>query len=439
MMSPQPPKQRHTGIRGAAPPQRTIALVALAVFMAPLIMVPGCQRPRPRDETQMGPAAATKPPEPRTRSDAASGAGKHEDEASADANSPQEQAEHIEYLKGTTHVHTIHSGDSQTPVADVVRWYAEHEYDFIVITDHNRVIAPGSHPELMVIPGVELTHNPGTCLPAPPAPGGRCRIHVNSLFVDLSQEVRLAARTGREPGTRMDWRERTSKQRVDMYQRALERSAELEGIAQINHPTWHWGVDGALLAELGRRGAVLVEVANQAFARWNPGTESYPSAEAIWDEALSAGVVIWGVASDDAHHYHDAAARMRRAASMPPERRSPVYPAGTGFVMVRAERDPAAIRQAVERGEFYGSTGVLLSAVERVSLNGEQGRLTVVVKSPDEHEIAFIGTRDGKGGQMLRTERGQRASYTLQEPGYVRAVVTDAEGRKAWVQPVFVR
>jgi hypothetical protein len=197
-------------------------------------------------------------------------------------------------------------------------------------------------------------------------------------------------------------------------------------------------VDGALLAELGRRGAVLVEVANQAFARWNPGTETYPSAEAIWDQALSAGVVLWGVASDDAHHYHDAAARMRRAASAPPERRGPVYPAGTGFVMVRAERDPAAIRQALERGEFYGSTGVLLSAVERVSTR-EQATLTVAVKSPGEHEITFIGTQGGKGGQTLGTEQGRRASYTLAEPGYVRAVVSDAEGRKAWVQPVFVR
>jgi hypothetical protein len=221
-----------------------------------------------------------------------------------------------------------------------------------------------------------------------------------------------------------------------MYQRGLDRSAELDGLAQINHPTWHWGVDGALLTELGRRGAVLVEIANQAFARWNQGSDSYPSTEAIWDEALSAGVILWGVASDDAHHYYNAAALQRRAAS---GGGGPVYPAGTGFVMVRAERDPAAIRQALEQGEFYSSTGVLLDAVERGAPGGNAGTLRVVVRSPGEHEITFIGTRAGQGGQLLHTSRGRQASYTMTEPGYVRAVVSDAQGRKAWVQPVFVR
>ena len=43
------------------------------------------------------------------------------------------------YLKGQLHLHTNNSGDSATPPADVVRWYAARGYDFIVVTDHNRV------------------------------------------------------------------------------------------------------------------------------------------------------------------------------------------------------------------------------------------------------------------------------------------------------------
>ena len=43
------------------------------------------------------------------------------------------------WLKGSTHVHARPSGDSSTPIPDVLRWYEQHSYDFIVLTDHNRV------------------------------------------------------------------------------------------------------------------------------------------------------------------------------------------------------------------------------------------------------------------------------------------------------------
>src|SRR5262249_42784870 len=43
------------------------------------------------------------------------------------------------YLKGQLHMHTNNSGDSATPPADAVRWYAAHGYDFVVVTDHNRI------------------------------------------------------------------------------------------------------------------------------------------------------------------------------------------------------------------------------------------------------------------------------------------------------------
>ena len=47
------------------------------------------------------------------------------------------------WLKGSTHVHARPSGDSSTPIADVVVWYEQRGYDFIVLTDHNRVSEVG--------------------------------------------------------------------------------------------------------------------------------------------------------------------------------------------------------------------------------------------------------------------------------------------------------
>ena len=87
----------------------------------------------------------------------------------------------------------------------------------------------------------------------------------------------------------------------------------------------------------------------------------------------------------------------------------------------------------MERGDFYSSTGVYLADV-RVSASS----LAVEVASPGTHEITFIGTRDGVGGQILARQRGRRAEIARPiKVGYVRAVVTDERGQKAWVQPVF--
>jgi hypothetical protein len=212
-----------------------------------------------------------------------------------------------------------------------------------------------------------------------------------------------------------------------MYQAGIDKVRELGGLVQINHPNWHWGVNGATLTELARRGAVLVEIANMGFARWNAGDPTHPSSEAVWDAALSEGLLIYGVASDDAHDYKPAAIEAKRAAGRP------VYPAGTGWVMVRAARRPDAIRAALARGDFYSSTGVTL---DRVDLASASLRIDVGRASPGAHEIVFIG----QGGAELARVRGRSARFELAKapPGYVRAVVTRDDGTRAWVQPVRV-
>lgn len=337
---------------------------------------------------------------------------------------PAPRIEKHGFLKGSTHAHTNRSADSDTSVHDAVRWYRQHDYDFVVITDHDRITEYTGAQDLLVLPGVELTNNPSRCWP-PPEPGFFCRVHVNALFVSGHEQLaHVQGHPGPESG-RVRWDKRGHVWRVDMYSQALSETRALGGLAQINHPTWYRGVDGILLAELARRGAGFVEIANQAFASWNEGDVDHPSAEAIWDHALTAGLAIWGVASDDAHHYDDA--RDRRPWQ-------PVYPAGTGFVMVRAEPSPAAIRAAMERGDFYSSTGVYLAAIDI-----DKERLAIAVESPGPHEIAFIGTRDGIGGQLIDRRRGRRAEIARPMEGYVRAVITDDAGRKAWVQPVFAR
>jgi hypothetical protein len=194
-------------------------------------------------------------------------------------------------------------------------------------------------------------------------------------------------------------------------------------LAQLNHPNFHHGVDAALLTTLVRdHGLRFFEVANGSLDAGNAGDASHPSTEELWDRVLAAGGWLYGTATDDAHHYYDTASRAARGL--------PVDPGDRGFVMVRASLDRASIRAALLRGDFYASNGVLLDRVEVL------GDIEVAAASPGPHRFTLIGT----GGKVLAKAEGRRARFTLaQAPsGYVRAVVEDGQGRKAWLQPIRV-
>lgn len=316
------------------------------------------------------------------------------------------------WLKGSTHVHSRPSGDSSEPQNGVIAWYEDHHYDFIVITDHNRVSEIDGATDtrgritlrdpragLIVFSGIELTHNPVGCLPIGDA-SRNCRIHVNLLGP--------VAR----PGGRLEWAERRSHARLDMYRAAQVAQLALGGLAQINHPQWLWGMNPELLVELARRGMPLMEIANTAFAAWNVGDATHPSTEALWDAALSRGVTLWGVASDDAHDYHGHGK----------------YPPGGGWVVVRARRDPQAILEALAAGRFYASTGVVLERVEV-----DDGALVVAVDpvAAGGYTIDFI-----ENGRRVESVRGKVARRALPSDGYLRALVVRDDGKRAWIQPV---
>ena len=314
------------------------------------------------------------------------------------------------WLRGSTHVHARPSGDSSEPIKDVLRWYQARGYDFIVLTDHNKVsevagdttgqVAVATEP-LIVLAGSELTHNPSGCLPAGDR-SKKCRIHVNAI-----------GPTARPVG-KLDWPNRKTHDRVAKYQSAIDQAHALgTTLVQVNHPQWYWGMTGELLAELARRGIHLVEIANIQFPTWNAGDQGHPSMEAIWDSALATGATLWGVASDDAHSYHGS--------------KHDPWPAGGGWIVVHARRDPQALVDAIAAGHFYASTGVELARAE--ATNGEL-HVDVAASDPGQDRIAFV-----ENGKTVETVEGKSAHRALPASGYLRAVVTRDDGKQAWVQP----
>jgi superfamily II DNA or RNA helicase len=91
-----------------------------------------------------------------------------------------------------------------------------------------------------------------------------------------------------------------------------------------------------------------------------------------------------------------------------------------------------ALVAALERGDFYSSTGVVLDAVEPTAAG-----LRIVVKATpySKYRVQFIG----RGGRTLREVEAAEATYAFAgDEGYVRARVIESNGGMAWTQPVGV-
>ncbi len=300
-----------------------------------------------------------------------------------------------QWFKGNTHTHTLNSDGDSTP-DDVVRWYREHDYDFLVLTDHNFLTATdalnalhGADQKFLIVRGEEVTDR-----------FGEKPLHVNGL--DLA---RLVPPQGGQSV-------------VDVLQRNVDAIRNENGIPHINHPNFGWGVTADELRQV--RNTRLFEIYNGHPHVNNVGGGGVPGLEEAWDVILSSGAIIYGIAVDDAHVFKQ------------PGNPNVAGP-GRGWVVVRAAKlDARVLVQALERGDFYASTGVVLDEL-RVEATG----MTVKVK-PDpsaKYRIQFIG----KGGRILREVADATAAYTIRgDEGYVRARVLESNGRMAWIQPVAV-
>jgi hypothetical protein len=101
-------------------------------------------------------------------------------------------------------------------------------------------------------------------------------------------------------------------------------------------------------------------------------------------------------------------------------------------VFVRAERLAGRpIVEALDRGDFYASTGVELSDYQ---VTARAITLTIKPWLDSKYRVQFIG----KGGQVLSEVAAKSAEYVFRgDEAYVRAKVFESNGRAAWTQPVW--
>lgn len=299
----------------------------------------------------------------------------------------------LRWYKGNTHTHTLNSDGDSTP-DEVVRWYREHGYHFLVLTDHNFLTSVdglnalhGADERFLVVKGEEVT---STVEKKP--------VHVNGL--DVKQ------RSGAQTGSSI----------LDVLQRSVDAVRAASGVPHINHPNFQWALTADDLRQT--RNYKLFEIYNGHPTVNNVGGGGVPGLEEIWDRILSSGMLVYGIAVDDAHNFKDPG-------------NPKVAGPGRGWVMVRAPRlETRTLLEAVERGEFYASTGVVLDDVRATS---SSMTVQVKVEGVSRYRIQFIG----RGGEVLREVPEPSATYAFTgNEGYVRARVLESNGRMAWIQPV---
>jgi hypothetical protein len=221
----------------------------------------------------------------------------------------------------------------------------------------------------------------------------------------------------------IDTREKIGRQDGDSILEILQRSVDAiraqEAVPHINHPNFTWALTPEQLRSV--KNNKLFEIYNGHPMVNNFGGGGISGTEAAWDAILSSGVLLYGIAVDDAHHFKDPGN---------PKLAGP----GRGWIMVRsAELTPRAILAAMERGEFYASTGVALTDY---SVTTRSMTITVKKESYAKYRIQFIGQR----GVVLHEALDSPATYEFKgTEGYVRARILESNGGVAWCQPVWVR
>lgn len=321
-----------------------------------------------------------------------------------------------------THTNAANGLDVNATPAEVAAWYKGHGYQCLVITDHEHMtdVAPlnatsGADRTFLVLSGQEVTQ----MVSDPSLPGGIRHAHVNGIGTKTA--IMPVGYPEKPAGIALS----------ETYRRNLAAIRADGGLPQINHPNFYWSVSEADLAPID--GPFLMEVANSHPAVNNQGGSDGAghvalSTEALWDALLSKGKIVWGTATDDSHEYFRF------------DNRDLTTP-GKGWIVIQApELTREAIMDALRTGHFYASNGVWLRSAE----TDAKGVALTLASAPEGNPRAATPTRYttrfiGKNGRLLAEVAGDAPRYVFKgNEGYVRASITDSNGKRAWTQPVFL-
>jgi hypothetical protein len=391
------------------------------------------------------------------------------------------------WYKGNLHTHSFWSDGDDYPEM-VMSWYKENGYDFMALSDHN-ILAEGDkwidvNKSRGGIAAFEKYINKfGDDWIEQKEEDGQTMVRLKtleeyrSLFEDpekfliiKSEEltdgfdnkpIHVNATNIQEliPPQGGNSIQEVMQNNID----AVNKQREAIGIPMfphLNHPNFGWAITVEDMIPL--KGEKFFEVYNGHPSVRNFGDELHPGTERMWDIVLSFRLsqgmpVMYGMAVDDAHNYH--------------EHNSTKSNPGRGWVMVNADNlTPEAIIEAMEKGDFYASTGVVL---EKIVCDEKQISIKIKSENGISYTTQFVGTKKGfdtkaekietevedahismkysdEIGTILHETNGISATYQFKDDElYVRVKVisskqkenpfSEGEMEVAWVQPVVLK
>lgn len=390
------------------------------------------------------------------------------------------------WWKGNLHTHSLWSDGDDYPEM-IVEWYQREGYHFLALSDHN-VLLEGQK-------WVDATNNAGgaraleryiarfgNAWVEQRQAGDRLQVRLKPLgeFRHLFEEpqrflllpameitdrhlaapVHINATNLRDhvPPRSGSSVYEVMQNNVNAVLEQREATGQLM-FPHLNHPNFVWGVTAEELMRV--EGERFFEVYNGHPAVRNEGDDQHTGTERMWDIILTWRLAVlglepmFGLATDDSHHYHEQAVGKSNS--------------GRGWVMVRAAYlTPEHLIRALEAGDFYASSGVLLHQLERTA---DTLKLEIAAESGVRYRTQFIGTRKNfdrtntpvrnaagealrvthrysdEVGEVLAEVIGTSAAYTLKgDELYVRAKVisskvksnpyAEGEFEAAWTQPL---
>ncbi len=348
------------------------------------------------------------------------------------------------WFKGNTHAHTTLCGHADTDPDSVAVWYLDRGYHFLILSEHNHFIDPDSvqlptdrRSDFILIPGEEIT--------------GHKSIHTTAMNIDGYIEEEYLKMVDKE-ATPIDQlrqavailRQPIAQSKTEIIQRHTNSVLESGGLPILNHPNYQSGAQPRDILPVQH--LHMLELYNGHPDVHNWGNDMHRSVEEKWDSLLTAGMLVLGISSDDAHHFK----------AWTTETSNP----GRGWVMVNSNGVLTAnsITAAMSKGRFYATNGVVLSEIDHdssayhividtSSTLAELGSPYVTGKIEDQGKEGFVTSFIGKNGMILHRDEGIESTYKISSvDGYVRAKISYSRKRSdgtwesffAWTQPQFL-
>ena len=303
------------------------------------------------------------------------------------------------FYKGNLHTHSSRVDGALSP-EEWVRHYAARGYHFLAITDHNLYnrLSYALETNLTILPGVEVDTNlQKDFVPDLPKDEGNRAFHNVFLGRDVPEN-------GYEDGKRFDF---LADGTQEAFQKHIDDAVANHHLAIYCHPQYSC----TYTRYFDRlQGYFAVELYNNVSAMYADMDTDNGN---LWDELLGMGRIIYGVAVDDAHGIPHSFG---------------------GWVMVKAESNCAEnLLKALENGAFYASCGPIIR-----DFYVEDDVAHVVAENVAE--VCFRYDRwPSKRIVVQQDEEVSHISFKLRDFRYIRAVVTDKQGRKAWTNPIFLK